>query len=335
MPIGRHLLPLLLIVGLAAPAAAEAAPRPTTPELVAAAERRGDIGSDRANLYLAYAFGDPASLPTEYRSNSPWDGTLPLLQLRRDVRKMRPGRLRARIEDEISAQHVGATCSSSFAPLPSSVDTALFHIDYAAIGGGLDINDYAASLDASWTTEVTTFGWAAPPVLPSNPPPGSRYHVRVEPLGPGLYGFVSSAGTHAGFVGNNPNTPWNDGDALASCMVLNSDYTGFPGGAQQALDATTAHEFNHSIQFGYGAAEGPNVPDDIFFEGGATWMEDEVHDAANDNYNYLWPVFADSMGEYEDSPYAYWIAFRGMTWPGWAPSIWRITASAWREAASR
>ena len=75
-------------------------------------------------------------------------------------------------------------------------------------------------------------------------------------------------------------------------MVLNRDYSGFPSTPQASLDSTTAHEFNHSIQFGYGALAGANVPDDVFVEGGATWMEDEVHDAADDNYNYLWPGFA-------------------------------------------
>jgi Ca2+-binding RTX toxin-like protein len=95
-------------------------------------------------------------------------------------------------------------------------------------------------------------------------------------------------------------------------MVLNSDYAPFPGTPQQALDATTAHELNHSIQFGYGGLTGANRPDDVFVEGGATWMEDEVFDNANDNYNYLWPDFDDDMGSYRDSPYPYWVTFRGL-----------------------
>ena len=52
--------------------------------------------------------------------------------------------------------------------------------------------------------------------------------------------------------GTNPATSWNDTDAYASCMVLNHDYTGFPSVPQASLDSTTAHEFNHSIQFGLG-----------------------------------------------------------------------------------
>jgi hypothetical protein len=96
-------------------------------------------------------------------------------------------------------------------------------------------------------------------------------------------------------------------------MVLNDDYTPFPGSAQQALDATTSHEFNHSLQFGLGAITGSNAPDDSFVEGGATWMEDEVFDGTNDNHNYLWPDFSDDMGEYTASPYPFWLTFRGLT----------------------
>ncbi|HZG49174.1 MAG TPA: hypothetical protein VEY90_06600, partial [Thermoleophilaceae bacterium] len=42
---------------------------------------------------------------------------------------------------------------------------------------------------------------------------GGRYHVRIDALSSGLYGFVSVAGTHAGLVGDNPATAWNEGDA--------------------------------------------------------------------------------------------------------------------------
>ena len=96
-------------------------------------------------------------------------------------------------------------------------------------------------------------------------------------------------------------------------MVLNRDYSGFPSTPQNSLDATTGHELNHSIQFGYGVLIPITEVDDSFVEGGATWMEDEVHDAANDNQFYLWPDFRDSLGEYGGSPYEYWITFRGLT----------------------
>ena len=45
---------------------------------------------------------------------------------------------------------------------------------------------------------------------------------------------------------------------------------------------TAAHEFFHAIQFAYDVAE-----DLWFMEGTATWVEDEVYDAINDNLQFL------------------------------------------------
>ena len=176
--------------------------------------------------------------------------------------------------------------------------------------GGLTIEDYGDSLDEAWEAEVVTFGWARPPI---DSILEDKYHVVVSPLGPALYGLVTTNGTYAGDQGDNPNTSWNDTDAQTTCMVLNADFSSFPGGAQAAMDATTAHEFNHSLQYGYGALSGANAPDIAFPEGGATWMEDEVQDAADDNYNYLYPEFESSMGEHAGNEYAYWLTFRGLT----------------------
>jgi hypothetical protein len=301
---------VVLVGALAYPAPAQPGATLATPDLIERAVARGDISRAQADRYLAYAIGAPDKLPARFRSDVPWDATLAALRLTRT-----PAR-RAAVRDALGLAGPGlGRCFISNAPMPDTLETDHFYIEYNALTlrGGLTIADYAASLEHTWATEVTSFGWAAPPVLTSSPPPGNKYHVRIDELSPVIYGFVSNDGTHAGLVGNNPSTSWNDGDADASCMVLNADFDQFPGTAQQALDATTAHEFNHSIQFGYGALSGANTPDDVFVEGGATWMEDEVFDGANDNYNYLWPVFENDMGEYEDSPYPYWITFRGLT----------------------
>ncbi len=43
-------------------------------------------------------------------------------------------------------------------------------------------------------------------------------------------------------------------------------------------------------------------------------MEDEVQDASNDNYDYLYPEFTDSLGSHDEGDvYAYWLTFRGLT----------------------
>jgi len=294
----------------AAPALARA--KPPTPDLIDRAEQGGQLDRSKADLYRAYAIAAPERLPAAFRSAAPWEGTLTLLQVRRDLPRLRES-ARKEIQALLAPQPSGESCSNASGSQAGVQDTTHFHITYDGVGAGLNVAGYAASLEQSWEKEVASFGWAAPPVLASNPPAGNRYHVRIDDLGPSLYGFVSPSGTHAGLIGNNPSTSWNDVDAYASCMVLNSDYSGFPSTPQASLDSTTGHEFNHSIQFGYGALTGANTPDDSFVEGGATWMEDEVHDDADDNYNYLWPTFRDSMGDYDNSPYPYWITFRGLT----------------------
>jgi hypothetical protein len=50
----------------------------------------------------------------------------------------------------------------------------------------------------------------------------------------------------------------------------------------------------------------------VFVEALATWIEDEVFDSVNDNYNYLWPDLTTPMGRYRKSPYPYWVVFRAM-----------------------
>jgi hypothetical protein len=331
-PALRLALLLVLLVGLLAPAgparsrerhSRPGSPSLATPQLLDRAVARGRLDRDTADLYLAYAIGAPERLPRAYASPVTWDGTLPLLHLRERLAAMPPGPERRAMRSVIGTAADPGTCSDSLSSLPDSKQSTYFYVEYdsTSIGGGsgLDLNDYTTSLDAAWTAEVVTYGWAAPPVAPVAAP-GSKYHVRIEDLSGGLYGFVDIVGTHAGPVGNNPTTAWNDVDAFASCMVVNEDFSGFPSSPQDSLDSTTAHEFNHSIQFGYGALTGPNAPDDVFVEGGATWMEDEVFDDADDNYNYLWPTFTESMGAYEATlpftqqfPYPYWVVFRGLT----------------------
>jgi hypothetical protein len=125
----------------------------------------------------------------------------------------------------------------------------------------------------------------------------------------GLYGYVtSSGGSYTGFIGDNPNTPTAEPEALASCMVLNSNYSGFPGGALFSVQVTAAHEFVHAIQFGLGD---PGTEEDLmFYESMASYGEDEVYDAANDNYQYLPPAYSSCLGEYSGSEYSNWLFFR-------------------------
>jgi len=282
----------------------------TTPELIFAALERGEIDESTAYLYLAYAFENYKKLPEEYHSEVPWDGTIWLAKLQEAVKTMDPSPALHEIETILA----GGYCGASTIPLPNESNSTHFYIQYNAstIGGGLNINDYRDSLETAWTTEIDSFGWAAPPVLPSNPPPGNRYHVRLENLSGGLAGFCSNNGVHAGLVGDNPNTYWAETDAYASCIVLDESYDYLGTSALDFLQISSAHELLHAIVFGYGVID-LYFTDPAIEEGSTKWMEDEVFDNVNINYGDLWPDFTQCMGQYSGGLYSYWLTFRGLT----------------------
>ena len=92
--------PLALAVGLAimamsvtlphagAQTAATAAVEPATPDLIASAVDRGEITESQGALFLSYAFTAPEQVPEAYRSSTPWSGTLPLLELKRTLKRL-------------------------------------------------------------------------------------------------------------------------------------------------------------------------------------------------------------------------------------------------------
>ena len=290
--------------------AAVARLRPTTPQLIDDALAAGTITPAQAALYRSWALVRPEAVPAEFESATPWDGTLTMLEVKRDLARLGTARMSPALRD--AAARIDTTCPGSTKRLPNTKSTNHYFIKYrpSAIGGGLTIGQYAAALESTWKTEISRFGWARPPKDPVNTPPGGRYLVRLDDLGPGLYGYVT--GTY--FAGNNPATPWNDRDSAASCMVLNQDFSGFPSGPTDSLRATVAHEFNHSIQYGYGALTGFGKVKAVFVEGGASWMEDEVFGGADDNYYYLWPDFTTPMAQFDKSfAYPYWVVFRALT----------------------
>ena len=286
--------------------------QPATPDLIQRDADAGRLNETQAARYLLWAFTAPERVPAAYRSPTPWDGTLPLLHLRQVAPSLGDGpaarAVRAGVEKLTTLP-----CRLARGPLPSRKKTKHFYIEYDARRlRGVRIAAYTNTLERTWKTEVTSFKWAAPPKDPSTNVPGGKYLVRIDHLGTQLYGYVTSTA----FAGNNPHTPWDDRDSVASCMVLNENFVPFPGTPNNAMRATVAHEFNHSLQYGYGALTGSTKVKSSWVEGGATWMEDEVFNASNDNYNYLWPDITKPMPLFDPKfPYPYWVVFRAMTEP--------------------
>ena len=172
--------------------------------------------------------------------------------------------------------------------------------------------DYRNALDAAYAVEVASYDWAKPPACSScgGAPLEGRYPVQIASLGGGLYGYVTgSGGSYTQEVGDNPNTTAVETAATASCMVLRDDSYASLGGLN-GLKVTAAHEFVHSIQNGYGD---PGWDEDtMWWEGHAAYTEDEVLDASNDNYQYLWPDWTQCLGQWpgESAEYSTWLLFR-------------------------
>ncbi|MGB5105528.1 MAG: MXAN_6640 family putative metalloprotease [Candidatus Zixiibacteriota bacterium] len=127
--------------------------------------------------------------------------------------------------------------------------------------------------DSSYRAEITNLGHLAPP---SDGAAGgdARYDIYTEEMG--YYGYTQPE------VGG-PN-PWND---ASSYISVHRNFIGFPanddpeGDQKGAAKVTVAHEYYHAVQFAYDVSE--NV---WFMEAASTWMEDQVYDPVNDNYNY-------------------------------------------------
>ena len=131
----------------------------------------------------------------------------------------------------------------------------------------------AAYCDSSYKAEITNLGHLVPP---SDGVSGgdARYDIYTEEMG--YYGYTQPET-------GGPN-PWND---ASSYISVHRNFSGFPpnddpdGDQKGAAKVTVAHEYYHAIQFAYDVGE--NV---WFMEAAATWMEDQVYDPVNDNYNY-------------------------------------------------
>ena len=158
-----------------------------------------------------------------------------------------------------------------------------FNIHYAASGADAPdptdantngvpdwVETVAGVFEYVYDVEVNKMRYAAPP--------GTRYDVYLRDLTvEGAYGFT----TNDGF-------PVSPSTSVATYIEIDRAFTDalFTERGRytpmQVLQITAAHEFHHSIQFGY------NYYFDIWYgELTSTWMEDEVYDSVNQLYSYL------------------------------------------------
>jgi hypothetical protein len=128
-----------------------------------------------------------------------------------------------------------------------------------------------------WGREVGALGFRAPrpDTTSTNNGGDGRLDVYLADIGDlGFFGYCATDDPSAHLA-----------TAVSAYCVLENDYleTRFrPLTALDALRVTTAHELFHTIQFAYDWLE-----DIWLLEGTATWVEDEVFDAIDDNLRFL------------------------------------------------
>lgn len=167
-------------------------------------------------------------------------------------------------------------------------------------------------LEHVWDVEIGGLGYRPPKSDASSANDGGNglLDVYLSNLGSvGVFGYCASDDPTAA-------TAAGQRDASAFC-VLDDDFaqSQFGGPPLSSLRVTSAHEFFHSVQFGYDAFEDPWL-----MEGTAMWMEDVVYDGINQSVDYLGVSALKQPSVPLDSPsdahffwYGSWIWFRFLT----------------------
>jgi hypothetical protein len=96
------------------------------------------------------------------------------------------------------------------------------------------------------------------------------------------YGYVATLNS----ISHNPNSEI-EGKVYSSYMVLRSEYSKFPGTIERNLQVTCAHEYMHSIQYGY-----QKYFSRWYGEMFATWGENFLYPKIGDNLQYIPNLFS-------------------------------------------
>lgn len=172
-----------------------------------------------------------------------------------------------------------------------------------------------------WTTEIDDLGYR-PPAPDGHRGGDSRLDVYLAQLSSkGLYGYCPAERA----VRKEPYV-------FSGYCVLDDDFVGYPRGPVASLRVTMAHEFFHTVQYAYDAAEDPWL-----MEATATWMEDQVADGVDDNRQYLpYGQLGDPTVPLDQSPpgsapYGDWIFFEALSTAygvNAVRGVWRLADSA-------
>lgn len=296
---------LALAVALSTPAPAKASRSPLPPPVapldgLTLAARAGRIDEAQDALQRALAIFDRDRVMQRFgwvAPTGPRGGTMALLDLALRLDRLSPGeraegeRLLARptdpgsngaaAYDAAARQSLETWCGPYCVTWAEAGRDAPPLVDIDANGRPDYIDTVIKVMDTVWAIEIDAMGYRPPKSDDSSPDPtphGPQLDVYVLDLLGRTQGIVGYCATDDPSVGS---ASYPGLDASAYC-VFDDDYAEYGSDARILLEATAAHEFFHAVQFAYNARQ-----DRWLMEGTATWIEDEVFDDANDNYNYL------------------------------------------------
>jgi hypothetical protein len=182
-----------------------------------------------------------------------------------------------------------------------------------ADANGDGVPDYVERVEAVaehvHSIENGRLGWREPKSDGREGGGRGKTDVYLDEIGGALFGYAAPDRGQASRAHRLPRR-------LHGYLVLDNNYEAaeFPGtSAEQDLEVTLAHEYDHILQFGYDAYQ-----DAWLAESSATWMEDEVYDRINDYLRYVrrWvhryetPLTASSIKEYGSAVWEKWLAHR-------------------------
>ncbi len=174
--------------------------------------------------------------------------------------------------------------------------------------------DYVESIlqyfEDVYSKTIDSMGYTAPPSDSGAIGTNSKYDVYLAKIKPNVLGFASPQV----LIGDNPNsTNLVEKNAVTSYIVLRNHYSPINNySTGQIFPVTIAHEFFHTVQFGYDSKEKTWL-----MEATATWVEDEIYDEINFNRDYLKNWFLQTYvaldavkSESNNHWYGSWIFFR-------------------------
>lgn len=301
--------------------------RPPSVVLIQQAYQRGEIDDETALVYQVYTVFAPERLPAEFQSDAPFrSATMIFAEVRRAWPTLSPqtrailaefftpppapGEVAIQAQDRPTIDQEQTYATTHFVIHYTITGTDAVHepdVDLDPANGVPDYVDWVAEdVETVWAAQIDTMGWLQPP--PDDGEGGdTRYDVYLKNIPP-YYGYTQFGSSS--FIGDNPNSPGvTETDAYYSYLALENDFRAILGDKRELIQVTVAHEFNHAIQLGYDGSEATWL-----MEATSTWMEDEVYDDVNDNYQFLkeWFHYPDIALDTDEWAYQYgrWIFAR-------------------------